>query len=467
MNYNNGNVGSAISGNLKNSVYSNPGQVAVSPMVTNNNSNNSNNSSNNNSNNSGVELLNSLRGNNGNKDPGNNGFNMGSFNQQNKGGFNSFIGNGGVRGGNSTNNINPVAPSTSGAGGVALSALQQQQFIQQQRQQQQQQQQQQEQGNGENYNANNGTSTTAAAAAATTTTETTATATTTSMNSSSNNNIRKIPIKSKATVFQYKGKHLEIRDVYNDTLIQEIGYIRKLISKYKYIAMDTEFPGVVARPIADSVTTDQQYQTLRCNVDLLKIIQLGVAFFDENGELAPDCPCWQFNFRFSLDDDMFAQDSIELLQHSGIDFKQHNARGIDVHDFGELLISSGLVLMPGVTWITFHGGYDFGYLLKVLTCKPLPETEDGFFALMRTYFPSIYDEKYMAKMGNGFEGGLNRLGEDLQVERIGQMHQAGSDSLLTGQVFFKLRDVIFGGTLRKDYESILYGLGVDRAPRFD
>ena len=47
------------------------------------------------------------------------------------------------------------------------------------------------------------------------------------------------------------------------------------------------------------------------------------------------------------------------------------------------------------------------------------------------------------------------------------MHQAGSDSLLTGQVFFKLRDVIFGGTLRKDYESILYGLGVDRAPRFD
>ena len=271
-------------------------------------------------------------------------------------------------------------------------------------------------------------------------------------------------VKSKASVFQYKGKHLEIRDVYNDTLIQEMAYIRKLVSKYKYVAMDTEFPGVVARPISDGIAPDQQYQTLRCNVDLLKIIQLGVAFFDENGELAPECPCWQFNFRFSLDDDMFAQDSIELLQHSGIDFKEHNARGIDVHDFGELLISSGLVLMPGITWITFHGGFDFGYLLKVLTCKPLPENEDAFFALLRTYFPSTYDEKYMAKMGNGFQGGLNQLGDDLQVERIGQMHQAGSDSLLTGQVFFKLRDVIFGGVLRKDFESILYGLGVDRAP---
>ena len=138
-----------------------------------------------------------------------------------------------------------------------------------------------------------------------------------------------------------------------------MAYIRKLVSKYKYVAMDTEFQGVVARPISDGIASDQQYQTLRCNVDLLKIIQLGVAFFDENGELAPECPCWQFNFRFSLDGaDMFAQDSIQLLQHSGIDFKEHNARGIDVHDFGELLISSGLVFDAGITWITFHGGYD-------------------------------------------------------------------------------------------------------------
>ena len=102
-------------------------------------------------------------------------------------------------------------------------------------------------------------------------------------------------------------------------------------------------------------------------------------------------------------------------------------------------------------------------LTQKITCKPLPENEDAF-VLLRTYFPSTYDEKYMAKMGNGFQGGLNQLGDDLQVERIGQMHQAGSDSLLTGQVFFKLRDVIFGELLRKDFESILYGLGVDRAP---
>jgi CCR4-NOT transcription complex subunit 7/8 len=45
--------------------------------------------------------------------------------------------------------------------------------------------------------------------------------------------------------------------------------------------MDTEFPGVVARPVAESYAPDYHYQSLKCNVDLLRIIQLGLAFADE------------------------------------------------------------------------------------------------------------------------------------------------------------------------------------------
>jgi hypothetical protein len=44
---------------------------------------------------------------------------------------------------------------------------------------------------------------------------------------------------------------------------------------------------------------------------------------------------------------------------------QNEARGIDVQRFGELLMSSGIVLNDDIRWITFHSGYDFGYLLKV------------------------------------------------------------------------------------------------------
>lgn len=35
--------------------------------------------------------------------------------------------------------------------------------------------------------------------------------------------------------------------------------------------MDTEFPGVVARPVGDVGSQDYQYKTLKCNVDLLKV----------------------------------------------------------------------------------------------------------------------------------------------------------------------------------------------------
>jgi hypothetical protein len=64
---------------------------------------------------------------------------------------------------------------------------------------------------------------------------------------------------------------------------------------------DTEFPGVVARPIGTFKTSsDYHYQTMRCNVDLLKIIQIGITLSNEKGEFPEDVSTWQFNFHFSL-----------------------------------------------------------------------------------------------------------------------------------------------------------------------
>jgi hypothetical protein len=94
--------------------------------------------------------------------------------------------------------------------------------------------------------------------------------------------------------------------------------------------------------------------------------------------------------------DMFAQDSIELLQSSGIDFEKFENYGIDVQYFGELLMMSGLVLNDEIKWVSFHSSYDFGYLLKTLTCTDLPMDEPAFMELLLTYFPSIYDVKVAA-----------------------------------------------------------------------
>ncbi|KAK9764448.1 CCR4-NOT core DEDD RNase subunit [Basidiobolus ranarum] len=252
-----------------------------------------------------------------------------------------------------------------------------------------------------------------------------------------------------------------IKEVWAENLEQEIAYLRILIDKYPYVAMDTEFPGVVARPIGTfKNSADYHFQTLRCNVDLLKLIQLGITLADERGNLPPGICTWQFNFKFSLSEDSYAQDSIDLLNKSGLDFEKHQEFGIDVHQFGELLISSGFVLFKEVRWISFHSGYDFGYLLKVLTCAPLPADEKDFFELLQIYFPCIYDIKYLMKSCRNLKGGLQDIADELQVPRIGPQHQAGSDSLLTCTTFFKMRQIFFDDYIEDEkFLGHLYGLG--------
>ena len=249
---------------------------------------------------------------------------------------------------------------------------------------------------------------------------------------------------------------------------------------------------------AFTTKADYHYQTLRCNVDLLKVIQLGITLFNEDGETPPahpidrssmssypvnplPCPStWQFNFHFSIAEDMYNQDSIDFLMTAGLDLDAHDKNGIDPHEFGAMLISSGLALIDDVRWISFHSGYDFGYLVKLMLCKQLPEDETEYRKLLSIFFPSIYDIKYMIKAAQrtqtvndvalspsaanilnnlGQKSGLQDLADELAIKRIGVAHQAGSDSLLTGNVFWDVKKIIFNGAIDDEkYLGHVWGL---------
>ncbi|KAJ6330539.1 hypothetical protein OIU76_009185 [Salix suchowensis] len=271
-------------------------------------------------------------------------------------------------------------------------------------------------------------------------------------------------------------KTVLIRSVWADNLEEEFKFIQSEIDRYPLISMDTEFPGVVVRPAAGDPYNRHRdptahYLSLKANVDLLNLIQIGLTIADENGNL-PDlgfkdrCFIWEFNFRdFDVARDAHAHDSVELLKRQGIDFEKTRELGIDSVNFAELMMSSGLVLNQSVSWVTFHCAYDFGYLVKCLTHKALPEELNEFLELVRMFFGDrVYDIKHMIRFCAGLYGGLDRVCMELGVDRvIGKSHQAGSDSLLTLHAYLKIKDKYFfkdkddGGGLEK-YANVLHGL---------
>jgi CCR4-NOT transcription complex subunit 7/8 len=111
-----------------------------------------------------------------------------------------------------------------------------------------------------------------------------------------------------------------------------------------------------------------------------------------------------------------------------------------------------------------------------LTAESLSTSEDNFFTLLRAWFPTVYDIKFMLRATKVLKGGLQDVADDLgvrsirfpfimippncQVARTGPPHQAGSDSLLTASVFFKMRELYFSNQIDdSEYSGKLYGLG--------
>ena len=304
------------------------------------------------------------------------------------------------------------------------------------------------------------------------------------------------------------GMNSRIREVWRHNLEQEMAVLRLLVLEYPYVSMDAEFPGIVARPIGNFAGSkaEYHYQTLRCNVDILKPIQVGITLWTPEGELPPAqpsqdllnrlggkmpyannlmyLPCtWVFNFQFSLEEDMYAESSINLLKDHGVDFQRHLDMGISLEQFGALLTTSGLAFCPDVNWLSFHSGYDFGYLVKLLTDDSLPSDQTDFFDKVSTFFPKLWDIKFLLRQAQkarqqgrlgqegtriidalGTKSGLQDLADELGCTRVGTAHTGGSDAWLTGLVFWAMRSKIFSGSIDPEFSDQIYGLHGVAAP---
>ncbi|XP_047326234.1 probable CCR4-associated factor 1 homolog 11 [Impatiens glandulifera] len=267
--------------------------------------------------------------------------------------------------------------------------------------------------------------------------------------------------------------HSIIREVWNYNVSEEIDMIYKIFPFTPFVSFDTEFPGTIYKPdvpnyCLSSLPPETNYSYMKANVDALKLIQIGLTLSTSPNPLSGSVRSfvWQFNIKdFDIDSDVHNSDSIALLKNQGIDFARNRVDGIDSGLLVSMLTDCGVLgsKIPRV-WITFHGAYDFGFIVKILTGSPLPSDPIMFMVLVRQIFgESVFDLKHVMKSFNGLYGGLDRLATTLQVERRPgtQSHQAGSDSLLIMEVFYKLRqDYLDKLPLCKinGFKNIIHGL---------
>lgn len=195
---------------------------------------------------------------------------------------------------------------------------------------------------------------------------------------------------------------------------------------------------------------------------MLNLIQLGITLSDEQGNFPSPTSTWQFNLQYNLSKEKYNQESIKMLQESGIDFDSLKHKGIDPLVLGDYLISSGLFLNEDTKWITFHGAFDYAYLIKLLCNQKLPDTYDSYKQIIGEFFPTTYDTKIIANEVDDIKGtSLQKLGNEFGIERTGIQHQAGSDALLTLKCYLELCKKFDKNKIPRRMANRVYGLGSD------
>jgi len=89
------------------------------------------------------------------------------------------------------------------------------------------------------------------------------------------------------------GGEPQVRQVWAHNVVQEFHLISMVVEqgKHRFASIDTEFPGFVYKANDGLDFWTKQWDTLRLNVDNLRLIQFGLALADENGNPPPGLAC--------------------------------------------------------------------------------------------------------------------------------------------------------------------------------
>ena len=255
------------------------------------------------------------------------------------------------------------------------------------------------------------------------------------------------------------GKTPMITDVWAHNLQNELENIASVIGQgFTHIAIDTEFPGIVHRPKFVDKTIASQYALIKSNVDCLRPIQIGLSFTNDKGERPSPCSTWQFNINFDFQTDAYQIESLQLLIDAQIPFDKLPIDGISIKDLSDGFLLIGLAVNPKITWLSFHGSFDFAYFIKILTGEKLPNTVQQFNELRKHLCPSIYDIKMLIQRNDRFKKfSLARLAEGFEINIGGSLHQAGTDAFITAELFFKVKANLLGDKITR-YGNKLFGL---------
>ncbi|KAH7420966.1 hypothetical protein KP509_13G033300 [Ceratopteris richardii] len=210
---------------------------------------------------------------------------------------------------------------------------------------------------------------------------------------------------------------VRIPEVWRCNAAAEFKLIGDLKQEFSTIVIDTKFPGSLKLDFLCSEqdsNEDSTYRTLKANVNMMKLIQVGITLVDNWGRLPmiEGAYCiWQFNL---CDFDIFVKASIQLLQISGIDFERNLRDGLESKNA----------------------------LCAVTGDQQLPSSLAEYTYSKISMFGRIFDVQCAQLQNFHTSYGLQKFSDSLGVKRIsGTSHQAGSDSLLTASTYQAIKSL--------------------------